>query len=76
MACRVREQTQKGVRRTQTLKLSQLILKYGFSLLAITKRPEEIYALLTLSKNELRKMDRNCIIDLKDFTPVTEKYAA
>ena len=73
---RVKEQIKSSRRRTQNISLSQLIMTYGFSILTITKTPEEIYTLLTLSNKNFRKMDRNCIIDLKNYIPITEKIIA
>lgn len=69
---RVKEQEAKSQRRTQSIQLSTLILKYGFKILAINKTPEEVYTLLTLSNKALYKMDRNCIISLKDYVPITQ----
>lgn len=57
------------VRSTQSISFSKLVLDYDFKILSITKSKEELYTILTLKNKNLRVIDKNNILMLKDFEP-------
>ena len=66
---RVRAVANTSSRSTQSISLANLVNKYGFTIVAISMRKEELYTLLTSTYSSLRTMSRDKIIDLSEFTP-------
>lgn len=56
-----------GVRSTQTIPMSKLVLTYGFKILSITDTPEELYRILSLKNRSLIKIPLESITMAKDF---------
>lgn len=71
---RVASAKQHSRRSTQSISLSQLIKVYGFKIISVTKKKEELFTLLTSSRPALAKiLSIDNIVELKDYKPPYKK---